>query len=61
MTALEECEYFRINMSLTPASFIKKHKLEDIVDRDGHVCTEVHGGMHVFPQADMLVHKDLVK
>ena len=60
MAALEECEYLRIHMTLTPAIYIK-YKLEDIFDKDGHVCTEVHGSMHGFPQAGMLAHKDLVK
>ena len=28
--------------------------------KDGYVHTEVNGGMHGFPQAVMLAHKDLV-
>ena len=61
MAALEEHEFLRIHMHLMSTAFTKQCKLEDIVDKDGHIWTEVHGGMCGFPQAGMLAHKDLVK
>ena len=61
MEALEEHEHLRIHISLMPETFIKQYKLDKTQDKDGYVCTEVHGGMHGFPQAGMLAHKDLVK
>ena len=61
MAALEECEYLRIHISLMSDEFIKLYKLDELQDKDGHVYTEVHGGMHRFLQAGMLAHKDLTK
>lgn len=61
MAALDEYEYLGIHISLMPESFIKKYKLEEIVDKDGYVCAEGHGGMCGFLQAGMLAHKYLVK
>ena len=61
MTALEEYEYLRIHTFLTPETFIKKCELDEIVDKDGYVCTEILGGMCGFLQAGMLAHEDLVK
>ena len=45
MADLEEHKCLRIHMSLMPTAFIEKHKLEDIVDKDGCVYEEVHRGM----------------
>ena len=61
MAALEESEHLRIHISLTPENFTKQHKLEELKDKDGHACAEVHGDMHGFQQVGMLDHKDLVK
>ena len=49
MAALEEHECFRIHISLMPESFVKKYKLDEVVDKEGCVHAEVHGGMHGFP------------
>ena len=61
MAALEEHEHLIIHVSLIPETFIKQCKLDKMRDEEGHVYTEVHGGMNGFPQAGMLAHKDLVK
>ena len=61
MAALEECGCLRIHVSLMPESFIKKYKLDEIVDKDGHVYAEVHGGIHGFLQGGTLARKCLDK
>ena len=61
MAALEEYECLRIHISIMPEKFMKQRELEELKDKDGCACTEVHGGMCGFPQAGMLAHKDLLK
>ena len=61
MADLEEHECLRIHVSLIPETFIKKHKLDEVVDKDSNVYAEVHRGMCGFPQVGMLEHEDLVK
>ena len=58
MEALAEYEHLWIHMSLIPTSFLKQFQLEDIVDKDGYVYTEVHGGMHGFQKVVILAHRD---
>ena len=61
MAALEEHGNMRIHVYLMPESFIKQCELDETKDKDGHVCTEIHGDMCGFLQAGTLAHTDLVK
>lgn len=61
MTPLLRPEYIRVKLSDLPDEIIKQYKLNDKVNKNGHIHLVVTRGMYGLPQSGLLANELLEK